>query len=919
MVIATLLFLNPAFVSDDSTVSGEQDVIMNEVSADQVSTGSAEFGELYDGGVGNTALDGLVLVLYNGSDDAPYLAFDLDGQTTDGDGYFVLCGNAANTANCEMDVSPDTSLIQNGADAVALLVGDAADFPIDTPVTTTNLIDAIVYDTDDGDDAGLLVLLNAGQPQVNERGGGDDTGHSNQRCPNGGGGARNTDAYIQDTPTPGNQNQCPASGSLEISKEAPSFVYSGELLTYTITVNNMAGLDLADVVITDVVPVSTTFASASDGGVLVNSSVVSWTVSGGIDYRSSITRTFMVTATTSSGISLVNDDYGMSASNWLTPTAGSPVTTTVLSLACDTDATLIHSIQGSGTSSPIDGSDVVIQGVVTGDYQDTSTGLKGFFVQEETADHDADPLTSEGIFVYDNGFGVDVDMGDVVRVQGVVDEYNNLTEITSVSKLSVCSTGASVTPTGVTLPISDTLDLESVEGMLVNFSQRLYVTDDYNLGRYGEVSLSVNDRLFIPTNVITPGTPANALQALNDRSRILLDDGNGSQNPDPIIYPSPELSATNIIRSGDSISNLTGVLDYAHGNYRIQPTGAITFTSDNPRPAAHDPVGGVLKVASFNVLNYFNGDGQGGGFPTSRGASSQSEFTRQRDKIINAILAMDADVIGLMEIENDGYSQYSAIQDLVNGLNAVAGAGTYDFIDPGVSMIGTDAIAVGFLYKPGSVEPLGSSAILDSTVDPDFIDTKNRPVLAQTFEVKSTGDKFTVAVNHLKSKGSDCDTLGDPDTGDGQGNCNLTRTKAANALGRWLATGPTSSGITDTLIIGDLNSYAKEDPITAIVDAGYVNLVDKYVGSGAYSYIYYGQAGYLDHALASSSLVQHVIGATIWHINADEPNVLNYKEEYKSTGQVSSLYADDPYRSSDHDPVIVGLYYANLYLPVIHK
>ena len=196
------------------------DFVINEVDADQISTDSAEFVEIYDGGVGNSDLTGHVLVLFNGSDDASYLAFDLDGQTTNGSGYFVLCGDAANTANCDLDVSPDTNLIQNGADAVALMVGDAADFPNDTPVTTTGLIDAIVYDTNDSDDTGLLVLLNAGQPQVNEGGGGNSTADSNQRCDNGTGGARNTDTYSQFPPTPGQSNLCstPVESSVVINE-----------------------------------------------------------------------------------------------------------------------------------------------------------------------------------------------------------------------------------------------------------------------------------------------------------------------------------------------------------------------------------------------------------------------------------------------------------------------------------------------------------------------------------------------------------------------------------------------------------------------------------------------------------------------------------------------------------------------------
>ncbi|MEM8489007.1 MAG: lamin tail domain-containing protein, partial [Bacteroidota bacterium] len=182
------------------------DIVINEVDADQTSTDDAEFVELYDGGTGNTDLSGLVLVFFNGSDDASYEAFDLDGQTTNAEGYFVLCGDAANVANCDLDVTPDDNLIQNGADAVALYVGDAAGFPTDTPASTDNLVDAIVYDTNDSDDAGLLILLNAGEAQVNEDDNGDKDNHSNSRFPNGEGGQRNTASYDQIAPTPGTEN-----------------------------------------------------------------------------------------------------------------------------------------------------------------------------------------------------------------------------------------------------------------------------------------------------------------------------------------------------------------------------------------------------------------------------------------------------------------------------------------------------------------------------------------------------------------------------------------------------------------------------------------------------------------------------------------------------------------------------------------
>jgi predicted extracellular nuclease len=204
---------------------------------------------------------------------------------------------------------------------------------------------------------------------------------------------------------------------------------------------------------------------------------------------------------------------------------------------------------------------------------------------------------------------------------------------------------------------------------------------------------------------------------------------------------------------------------------------------------------------------------------------------------------------------------------------------------------------------------------LDSTVDPRFIDTKSRPALAQTFEEIATGERFTVVVNHLKSKGSDCIDVGDPDTGDGSGNCNQTRKAAAEALVDWLATDPTGSGDNDFLIMGDLNSYDKEDPIDAIKagsddTAGtgddYTDLVFQFQGEDVYSYVFDGQLGYLDHALASSSMVSQVTGVADWHINADEADLIDYDTSFKQAAQ-DAIYAPDAYRSSDHDPVIVGL------------
>jgi predicted extracellular nuclease len=291
------------------------------------------------------------------------------------------------------------------------------------------------------------------------------------------------------------------------------------------------------------------------------------------------------------------------------------------------------------------------------------------------------------------------------------------------------------------------------------------------------------------------------------------------------------------------------------------------------------------------------------------------EFQRQRDKLIAAVASIDGDVVGLNEIENTpGVEPLGdPAAGLVAGLNALVGPGTYAFIDTGV--IGTDAIRVGMIYKPARVAPVGPFATLDSTDDPRFIDTKNRPSLAQSFEVLSTGARFTLVVNHLKSKGSDCLDVADPDTGDGQGNCNLTRTAAAAALADWIATDPTGSGDADVLVVGDLNSYTKEDPVATIEKGSdgtsgtpddFTNLIAKYQGTGAYSYLFDAQVGYLDHALSSTSLLSQVTGAAEFHINSDEPDILDYDTSFKPPAQ-DALFEPNGFRSSDHDPVIVGL------------
>ncbi len=604
---------------------------------------------------------------------------------------------------------------------------------------------------------------------------------------------------------------------------------------------------------------------------------------------------------------------------------------------CTAAVTPIPAIQGSGLAAAITGA-VTTEGVVVGDYEGQSPALRGFFIQDPNGD--GSPATSDGIFVFEGSNANSVSVGDLVRVTGTAGENQGQTQV-SVGTIVKCGT-STVNPTAVTLPVASPDFLEQYEGMLVGFPQTLYVTEHFQLGRFGQVVLSAGGRLKQPTNVVVPGVPALALQAQNDLNSIILDDASQVQNPDPIIFArgGQPLSASNTLRGGDTATGIVGVLNYTWaGNaaspnaYRVRTVnalgGSVNFVAANQRPATAPAVGGRIRVAGMNLLNFFNtfdGDssnppfacnnGVGGALTDCRGAGTAGEFARQWPKTVAAIVGTGADIIGVIEVENDGYGPDSALQFLVNQLNAATAPGAYALIDVDaatgqLNALGTDAIKVGLIYKPAMVAPVGQTAALNSA---DFVNggdnaPRSRPALAQAFQENSSGSRFIVSVNHFKSKGSACDA---PDAGDGQGNCNAVRVNAAAALVSWFATDPTGTGDPDVLIVGDLNSYAKEEPISTLISGGYTNLIESFLGPDAYSYVFDGQWGYLDHALGSATLLSQVSGVGEWHINADEPSVLDYNTDFKTANLQTTLYAADQFRISDHDPVLVGLNPANV-------
>jgi uncharacterized protein len=569
------------------------------------------------------------------------------------------------------------------------------------------------------------------------------------------------------------------------------------------------------------------------------------------------------------------------------------------SLECGAPATPIHAIQGGGGASPLVGrTGVAVEGIVVGDFRAFPGGLGGVFVQEEDVEVDASALTSEGLFVFAPNFVGEIAVGDTVRAVGEVREFFGLTELGRIASLVRCPARGFASAVPLPLPVDSAVAWERMEGMTVRIDPPLVVSGAEDLGRFGELVIAAGERLFAPTQRAAPGNAARAWDARNRLHRILLDDGSHAFWPAPTPYFAP--SAQPVPRLGDRVAAIEGVVDFAFGSFRIHPTLPVRFTAAAPRPEP-PRTPRALRIAAWNVENFFNGDDAGGGFPT-RGAATARELDRQRAKIVAGLAAIDADVYALAELENDGTAPGSAVHELATALSARIGA-PIEVVDPGAGALGTQEISVGMLYRSDRVSPLGVPAVLDARVDPSFDSTRNRPTLARSFVHRATSERITLAVNHWKSKGSPCDAAGDPDLGDGQGNCNRTRTRAARALAAWLAADPTRAGGAPALIVGDLNTYPREDPPAALAAAGFDDLLERFGGPDTYSYVFDGAAGRLDHAFASPALVPFASGAAVWHASSDEPPLVDYREENPPLA-----YAADPYRASDHDPVLVDLF-----------
>ncbi|WP_440975363.1 ExeM/NucH family extracellular endonuclease [Pseudoxanthomonas winnipegensis] len=537
----------------------------------------------------------------------------------------------------------------------------------------------------------------------------------------------------------------------------------------------------------------------------------------------------------------------------------------------------IGQVQGSQARSALVGQTVTVTGTVTADLR---AGLQGFFVQDAG---DGDAATSDALWVV-AGAGAalpDIHTGQRWQLTGTVAETGDGPHtLTTLQLADAKALGAAIaTPAPVVLT-APPADWAALEGMRVRIDAPLTLNGTDT--RFGQTIASFGGPLWTPSEREVPGTPGYAaLAADNAHRRLLLDDGSDAR--DPAVLPYLPGGA---VRSGSTATGASGVVDFRHGAWRLQALTPLQVQAA-ARPAAPD-VPGSVRIAVFNLENLFNGDGAGGGFPTKRGAKTEAEYRAQVARLVATLTPLRADIAALMELENDGYGPQSSLAQFVEALNA--GGSDWRYIDAG-SGPGDNPIRVGLIYRASRVTPVGKPVTLEGG---PFVEHSRVP-LAQAFR-RGDGDLFVVAANHFKSKGCNEASGGDADAHDGAGCWNATRTESARRVDAWLKSDPTGTGATRALIVGDLNAYAQEQPLRTLRQAGWADAFAAAHVAAPYSYVYDGQRGRLDHALLSPALAPLLRGAAEWHVNADEP---------EPRGDARDA-TPGPWRSSDHDPMLLG-------------
>ena len=564
--------------------------------------------------------------------------------------------------------------------------------------------------------------------------------------------------------------------------------------------------------------------------------------------------------------------------------------------ACGDPYTPIYEIQGDGSTSPEDGNEVVTEGVVTVAHQANATEIRGFFVQDLNGD--GDPMTSDGVFVsHGDAWSPSfmVTPGDHVRIMGTVDEQwggsGTNTQIEYLDDAAKCGVG----PVDALKINARTYraDEERLEGMYVQFRQKLAVTDTYNLATNGEVWLAEMSVVPQPTDIYGAADPRTAELADDNMARsIFIDDGIRFENP----HDGTFLNSNGTLRLGDEFHKLTGAVWFDYYEYRVVPNrGDVDIRIRNKRPTRAPAVGGEIVVGSANVLNYWTTLG-------GRGAWTPEQLAVQGEKLVAELLGMDADILALQEVENDPANV--PIETLVSLLNAADDNHEWTWVGEPADGYNEYPIRNEIIYRD-TVEPNNGDGLMtlrDPLFDEGGTSSKGRPPIAQAFE--ANGEVFTVMVNHLKSKSCSNATGLDQDQGDGQSCYNLRRTLQAAAVLDFVDEVVLEVEDPDVLVVGDMNAYMEEDPIHEF-ETELLNLVEKY-DPKHYSYNFFAGfaapwigRGTLDHAFANASMSTQITKVATWHINADEPRFLDWYDP--------TITAPGPYRASDHDPVIIGL------------
>jgi predicted extracellular nuclease len=613
----------------------------------------------------------------------------------------------------------------------------------------------------------------------------------------------------------------------------------------------------------------------------------------------------------------------------------------------------IAEIQGTGDTSPLAGDTVITQGVVTAAYP--TGGFFGYVIQTDGtgAGTDATPGASDAVFVYQPTGAISVKVGDYVQVTGKVSEFSGLTEL-SVASSDVQELGppplGGVTPLSIAYPTTDAAR-EAHESELIAPTNQFTVTDNYSTNEYGEIELATGTHQLVqPTDVYPASDTADiaAVEADNDARAVTLNDGSSwnfltTDKNTPMAWLTP----SNPVRIGSTATlQQPMILDYRNGLWELQPTSQVTgdghqwatFSDTRTPNQAPRAVGGDLRLATFNVENFFptsaaDYDAQVGdpnacsaytdrdGNPIDvnecvpngpRGAWDSTNLQRQLVKEVSAINAMNADVMSLEEIENSvqfGKDRDDALSKLVDALNAAAGTTRWAYVpspDPAdlPPTAEQDVIRTAFIYNPAKVEPVGAPIVLSNQSDPGEPFANAREPLAQEFKRKGAldSDGFLVIVNHLKSKGDSTP----PATGDNanglQGAFNGDRVRQAHALVDFANQVSAERGTSKVFLVGDFNSYTQEDPMQVLYQAGYVNQPSD--DPQDVSYEFDGLAGSLDHVLASPAAAKMVTGRDVWQINAEESVGFEYSRyNYNAT----LLYQPNQFRASDHNPELVGL------------